>query len=238
MSLEHHLDRLDLKIDYNRKRRGSVCITPGKLEPLASTNQIHTYEKSEQLRSRMSDILAKNFLFSGLPQELLQQTIDRMWLTKKKIGELISQENEPADQFYFFEDGNDDSKLPTGIVSASDKFILAEIARIQPDSRIWALDGYTYRSLLWANNKSKIEHNEKILSRLPFFSGKTLFSFILIFYLVLAKSSFSKLVDAVESQSFEEGETILEKGDTLDRFYVVDTVRMRLFENVESFRDS
>jgi hypothetical protein len=183
--LEHHLERLDLRIDYNRKRRGSICLTPTKLESLPIIGHSHCNEKSEKLKSKMSGILRKNFLFSALSPDLLLQTIDRMWLVEKRSGEVIYQENETADLFYYFEEGECNvikSKLVNSTVSPSEKPILGEIALFQKstrdsglvakvDCKLWALDGCTYRSLLCVNNKSKIEHYEKMLQKMPFFSG-------------------------------------------------------------------
>jgi cAMP-dependent protein kinase regulator len=139
-------------------------------------------------------------------------------------GENIIVEGDDGDYFYIIEKGQFDClKLIDGeqkkVFQYEDKGSFGELALMYNAPRaativstspgsLWAMDRQTFRKIVVKATAKKRRMYEEFLKNVEVLS-------------VLKEEEITKVADAIESRTFEDGEAIINQGDAADYFYIV-----------------
>ncbi|KAI0388459.1 cyclic nucleotide-binding-like protein [Xylariaceae sp. FL0594] len=222
---------------YNFGRRTSVSAE--SLKPSADVNDNWTppsYPKSQQQLERLQEAIAGNFLFSHLDDEQTAQILGA--LQEKPIPakdiKVVTQ-GDAGDYFYIVEKGtfdvyvNDSGALQpgpdgmgkkVGSVQAGGSFgelalmynapRAATVVSAEPACTLWALDRLTFRRILMESTFARRRLYESFLEEVPLLASLTPYER-------------SKIADALETQKYQAGETIIKQGDIGHSFYLVES---------------
>jgi len=222
---------------YGMGRRTSVSAE--SLNPTASSNDnwsppIHS-KTSDQV-ARLKKSISGNFLFSHLDDEQTAQVLGA--LVEKPIpaaGIKVISQGDQGDFFYVVERGSFDIYVnPTGALQPGPDGAGDKVARIEPGgsfgelalmynapraatvvsaeagSTLWALDRITFRRILMDSTFQRRRLYESFLEEVPILS-------------TLTKYERSKIADALETQKYPAGTTIIKEGDAGEAFYLLES---------------
>ncbi|KAI0101783.1 camp-dependent protein kinase regulatory subunit [Nemania sp. FL0031] len=233
---------------YNFGRRTSVSAE--SLKPVADVNDNWTpptYPKSADQLQRLHTAIGGNFLFSHLDDEQTDQILGA--LQEKPIPakdiKVVTQ-GDPGDFFYVVEKGafdvyvNDAGSLQLGpggmgkkvaSVQAGGSFgelalmynapRAATVVSSEPACTLWALDRVTFRRILMESTFARRRLYEKFLEEVPLLS-------------TLTPYERSKIADALETQKYPAGTTIIKQGDIGQSFYLVESGEADAFKDGQS----
>ena len=223
--------------NYAMGRRTSVSAE--SMNPQASMNDNWTppfHPKSPEQLARLKSAVAGNFLFSHLDDEQSTQVLGA--LVEKPISakdiRVISQ-GDAGDYFYVVEKGNFDIHInDAGSVQPGPKGMgrkvttigpggsfgelalmynaprAATVVSTEPHSMLWAMDRVTFRRILMDSAFQRRRMYESFLEEVPLLSG-------------LEPYERSKIADALETQKFPAGFTIIREGDPGEAFYLLES---------------
>ncbi|KAI7777810.1 hypothetical protein LA080_003009 [Diaporthe eres] len=222
---------------YNFGRRTSVSAE--SLKPVADNNdnwQPPVYPKSEEQQTRLTNSIAKNFLFSHMDDEQKAQVLGAMQekpIPAKDI-KVITQ-GDAGDYFYVVEKGTfnvfvnssgvqqpgpDGLGTQVGSIGEGGSFgelalmynapRAATIISAEPQSMLWALDRLTFRRILMESTFQRRRMYESFLEEVPLL--KTLTSY-----------ERSKIADALETQKYPPGTAVIKEGDPGYDFYLLES---------------
>ncbi|KAI0455043.1 cyclic nucleotide-binding-like protein [Xylaria acuta] len=230
---------------YNFGRRTSVSAE--SLKPVADVNDNWSppsYPKSAEQLYRLQKAIEGNFLFSHLDDEQTAQILGA--LQEKPIPakdiKVVTQ-GDAGDYFYVVEKGsfdvhvNDSGALqpgPDGIgkkvgsVQAGGSFgelalmynapRAATVVSAEQACTLWALDRVTFRRILMESTFARRRLYEKFLEEVPLLASLTPYER-------------SKIADALETQKYPAGTTIIKQGDIGQSFYLVESGEADAFKN-------
>merc|ERR1712038_1307363 len=180
--------------------------------------------KSDDQRKRLTTVVEKMLLFKSLDQDQMSQVLDAMFEKVVEPGENIIVEGDDGDYFYIIEKGQFDClKLIDGeqkkVFQYEDKGSFCELALMYNAPRaativstspgsLWAMDRQTFRKIVVKATAKKRRMYEEFLKNVEVLS-------------VLKEDERSKVADAIETRRFEDGDTIINQGDSPDYFYIV-----------------
>lgn len=222
--------------NFQRVRR--VSVSAESLVP-SSANDEWTppvYPKTPEQLQRLKGAIKENFLFNSLDEEQSSQVLSA--LNEKPIpaaGTRIITQGDVGDFFYVVERGEfdifvnpsgapDKSSQPYGnkvaTVSAGGSFgelalmynapRAATIISTAPHSIVWSLDRVTFRRILMEGAFKRRRMYEAFLEEVPLLSS-------------LVSYERTKICDALGTQFFEPGTTIIRQGDPGDNFYLLES---------------
>ncbi|CAG8976310.1 hypothetical protein HYALB_00005716 [Hymenoscyphus albidus] len=230
---------------YGMGRRTSVSAE--SLNPTASANDNWSppfHPKSADQISRLKKSIEGNFLFSHLDDEQSSQILGA--LVEKPIPakdiKVITQ-GDQGDFFYVVEKGSFDVYVnSTGEIQPGSDGLGTKVATIdaggsfgelalmynapraatvisaEPSCTLWALDRITFRRILMDSTFQRRRLYESFLEEVPLLS-------------TLTKYERSKIADALETQKFPEGTTIIQEGDVGEAFYLLESGEAEAFKN-------
>ncbi|TEA21953.1 cAMP-dependent protein kinase regulatory subunit [Colletotrichum sidae] len=222
---------------YNFSRRTSVSAE--SLKPSADTYDNWTppvHDKTNEQLSRLKTAIAGNFLFSHLDDEQSAQILGA--LIEKPIPakdiKVISQ-GDAGDYFYVVEKGSFDVYVnekgtlqpgpegmgeKVGTIQAGGSFgelalmynapRAATVISAEPGCTLWALDRLTFRRILMESTFSRRRMYEDFLRDVPLLQ-------------TLTPYERSKIADALETQKYTPGATIIKEGDPGHSFYLLES---------------
>jgi cAMP-dependent protein kinase regulator len=221
--------------NYNRNRRTSVSAE--SLAPTSSNDEWSppVHPKTQEQIARLKAAVSNNFLFSHLDEEQFSQVL--LALVEKPIPgrdmRVITQ-GDVGDYFYVVEKGEFDVYVnstgtmmpgPEGmgkkVLSYGPGGSFGELALMYNAPRaatvvstssqniLWALDRVTFRRILMENTFKRRRMYEAFLEEVSLLS-----------YLV--PSERSKIADSLDTDTYEQGETIIKEGDPGDKFYFIE----------------
>ena len=223
--------------NYALGRRTSVSAE--SMNPQASMNDNWTppfHQKSPDQLARLKAAVSGNFLFSHLDDEQSTQVLGA--LVEKPISakdiRVISQ-GDAGDYFYVVEKGNFDIHInDAGSVQPGSNGMGRKVTTIgpggsfgelalmynapraatvistEPHSMLWAMDRVTFRRILMDSAFQRRRMYESFLEEVPLLSG-------------LEPYERSKIADALETQKFPAGSTIIREGDPGEAFYLLES---------------
>jgi len=222
---------------YNFARRTSVSAE--SLKPVADSYDNWTppaHSKSPEQLGRLKHAIEGNFLFSHLDEEQSDQILGA--LVEKPIptrGIKVITQGDAGDFFYVVEKGafdvyvNDTGSLQpgpegmgqkVGTISAGGSFgelalmynapRAATVISAEPHCTLWALDRLTFRRILMESTFARRRMYESFLEEVPLLSSLTPYER-------------SKIADALETQKFSPGSTIIREGDPGHSFYLLES---------------
>ncbi|KAF6818425.1 camp-dependent protein kinase regulatory subunit [Colletotrichum sojae] len=222
---------------YNFGRRTSVSAE--SLQPSADTYDNWSppvHEKNREQLDRLQTAIGGNFLFSHLDDEQSAQILGA--LIEKPIPakdiKVISQ-GDAGDYFYVVEKGSFDVYVNSsgtlqpgpegmgqkvGTIQAGGSFgelalmynapRAATVISAEPTCNLWALDRLTFRRILMESTFARRRMYESFLEEVPLLQSLTPYER-------------SKIADALETQKYTPGETIIKEGDPGHAFYLLES---------------
>ena len=223
--------------NYNMNRRTSVSAE--SMTPTSSSNDNWTpplHKKTPDQLSRLKTSVSSNFLFSHLDDEQSSQVLGA--LVEKPIPakdiKVISQ-GDTGDYFYVVEKGQFDIYVnsvgtvepgPNGMgnkvntIGPGGSFgelalmynapRAATVVSTEAGSTLWALDRVTFRRILMDSAFQRRRMYESFLEEVPLLSSLTLYER-------------SKIADALDTQKFPAGSTIIREGDLGEAFFLLES---------------
>jgi len=229
---------------YGMGRRTSVSAE--SLNPTASSNDNWSppfHPKSEDQIDRLKKSISGNFLFSHLDDEQSSQVLGA--LMEKPIpakGIKVITQGDQGDFFYVVEKGTFDVYVnPAGSLLPGLEGLGSKVATIEPGGSfgelalmynapraatvmsaeagctLWALDRITFRRILMDSTFQRRRLYESFLEEVPLLS-------------TLTRYERSKIADALETQKYPAGTTIIKEGDAGEAFYLLESGEAEAFK--------
>lgn len=223
--------------NYSMGRRTSVSAE--SMNPQSSMNDNWTppfHQKSPDQLSRLKTAVASNFLFSHLDDEQSNQVLGA--LIEKPIpakGIKVISQGDAGDYFYVVEKGSFDIHInEAGSVQPGPDGMGKKVSTIGPggsfgelalmynapraatvvsteaSSLLWAMDRLTFRRILMDSAFQRRRMYETFLEEVPLLAS-------------LEPYERSKIADALETQKFPAGSTIIREGDPGEAFYLLES---------------
>ncbi|XP_055707772.1 cAMP-dependent protein kinase type I regulatory subunit isoform X2 [Phlebotomus papatasi] len=201
------------------RRRGGISAEPVTEEDATSYVK-KVVPKDYKTMAALSKAIAKNVLFSHLDENERSDIFDAMFPVNCLTGESIIQQGDEGDNFYVIDQGEVEvfvnSELVTTIGEGGSFGELALIygtpraatVRAKTDVKLWGIDRDSYRRILMGSTIRKRKMYEEFLSRVSILES-------------LDKWERLTVADALETVSFEDGETIVKQGEPGDDFYII-----------------
>lgn len=232
--------------NYNLARRTSVSAE--SLTPTSHTSDTNwkppLHPKTPEQLSRLRDSVSSNFLFSHLADDSAALVLGA--LVEKPIPakdiKVITQ-GDAGDYFYVVERGVFDIYVsPTAKVEPGPNGMGAKVNSIGPggsfgelalmynapraatvvsteaNSTLWALDRVTFRRILMDSAFQRRRMYESFLEEVPLLSSLTLYER-------------SKIADALDTQKFPAGATIIREGDPGEAFFILESGEAEVFKS-------
>ncbi|KAF8713195.1 cAMP-dependent protein kinase regulatory subunit, partial [Rhizoctonia solani] len=230
-------------------RRVSVSaesITPsasGSLPPMPS------YPKSTEQLQRIKASIANAFLFRNLDTEQEKAVLGAMQERHVSAGERVIEQGADGDYFYVVESGSldcfvkragdneggvGDEVHPTygrKVLTYTTGGTFGELAlmynapraativAIEP-STLWALDRMSFRSIILSVANRKRKMYERFLATVPLLE-------------TLDASERSRIADVLEPRTYNEGDSVVEEGDTGNEFFIIESGEATAFKRVK-----
>lgn len=202
-------------------RRVSVCAE----SPSENMNaKIKVVPKSDEETSRILEILKKNVLFKHLDPDQMNTVKDAMFLVNHKDQDVIIQQGDDGDNFYVVDSGTVDVfvKMEDGekkVLDYSDGDSFGELAimynapraatcKATSDVRLWALDRVSFKVILMNTTIKKRNVYKGFLQQVPILAQLTEYEILTI-------------ADALQEESFADGEVICKQDESGDTFYII-----------------
>ncbi|CAO1602931.1 MAG: hypothetical protein LQ349_004509 [Xanthoria aureola] len=232
-----------LPSNYHMTRRTSVSAE--SLNPSAADDNWKPpyHAKTADQIDRLKASVSSNFLFAHLPDESSSVVLGA--LVEKPIPakdiKVISQ-GDAGDYFYIVEKGTFDIYInSTGSIEPGPQGMgnkvnsigpggsfgelalmynaprAATVISTEPNSNLWALDRVTFRRILMDSAFQRRRMYESFLEEVPLLSSLTIYER-------------SKIADALETQKFSDGQTIIQEGDKGEAFFMVEQGEAEVFK--------
>lgn len=243
-SFRPHLSDIDpndpsLPANYNYNRRTSVSaesLTPTSNNQSDPNWKPPFHAKTPDQLARLRSAVSANFLFSHLDDENAHAVLGALVekpIPAKDIKVII--QGDAGDYFYVVEKGDFDIYVnPAGHVEPGKDGMGEKVNRIGPggsfgelalmynapraatvvsteaNSTLWALDRVTFRRILMDSAFQRRRMYESFLEEVPLLSSLTLYER-------------SKIADALDTQKFPPGATIIREGDPGEAFFILES---------------
>ncbi|ORX62918.1 cAMP dependent protein kinase regulatory subunit [Hesseltinella vesiculosa] len=213
----------DFSGQYHQQRQRRTSVSAESLTPCSPTKfQKIIHPKTPEQEARIQAAIAHNFLFRHLDEMQYQDVIHAMTEKPVASGETVIQQGDVGDFFYIVESGQLSCTIDDRWVTdyqASGSF--GELALMynspraativaKTDCMLWALDRVMFRRILMEHTSAKRRMYESFLTNVPILAS-------------LAAYERYKIADALESVTFEEGETVIEQGSVGNNFYLIES---------------
>jgi len=230
---------------YGMGRRTSVSAE--SLNPTASSNENWSppfSQKTSDQIERLQKSISGNFLFSHLDDEQNGQVLGA--LVEKPIpakGIKVISQGDQGDFFYVVEKGTFEVYVnPAGSLQPGPDGLGNKVATIEPGGSfgelalmynapraatvisadagctLWALDRVTFRRILMDSTFQRRRLYESFLEEVPLLS-------------TLTKYERSKIADALDTQKYPAGTTIIKEGDAGEAFYLLESGEAEAFKD-------
>ena len=169
-------------------------------------------------------ILQKNVLFKHLDSDQMKTVTDAMQLVKYNEGDVIIKQGDDGDNFYVLDEGtvHCSVKKEEEVVFQMDYEIgqsFGELAIMYNAPRaatcvatsacsLWALDRVSFKVILMKTTISKRNIYKGFLQKVPILAQLTEYEILTI-------------ADALQEESFSDGDVICKQGDSGNTFYII-----------------
>ena len=230
--------------NYAMGRR--VSVSAESMNPTSASHDNWTapfHKKTQDQVARLKTAVSGNFLFSHLDDEQTSQVLGALVekpIPKKDI-KVITQ-GDVGDYFYVVEKGAFDVYVnSTGTVQPGLEGMGSKVATVQPggsfgelalmynapraatvvstegDSCLWALDRVTFRRILMDSTFQRRRMYEHFLAEVPLLS-------------TLNSYERSKIADALDTQKYPPGTTIIKEGEPGEAFFILESGEANVFK--------
>lgn len=195
------------------------------------------HSKSDEQRQRLAKSIQSIFIFRSLDSQDMQDILDAMFEVKVTAGDMVIRQGDDGDNFYVVEQGkfqiyviNDDgSKDVRGEYENSGSFGELALMYNQPraatvvaltDGSLWAMDRNTFRKIVLKRAYKKRKDFEALFERVTVLQG-------------LNGYERMNLCDALVSQRFSNGQTIIVQGDIANGMYFIESGNVKIVKKLE-----
>ncbi|KAL7409713.1 cyclic nucleotide-binding-like protein [Mrakia frigida] len=239
LSSSNHLNTPSFPPGFSAGRRTSVSAE--SLIPTANGNgagdserpKLPVYPKTAQQLQRIELSIASNFLFRNLDDEQKKDVLSAMKEKKVNPGELVIEQGAVGDYFYIVEEGSLDvyvrkddaatTELGTKVFTNTKGMSFGDLALMYNAPRsasivattpsiLWALDRITFRTILLDHTSTKRKMYESFLSSIKILEG-------------LEPYERAKIADALETRTYEAGQTVIVEGEIGEDFFLIESGR-------------
>jgi len=209
-----------------QRRRMAISSEPVDLSGFDSDlGQMFKPPKSPETLQALEEALRTNVLFAHLEADERRQVFDAMVEVKFKADDMIIRQGDEGDNFYVVESGECEVWIQKGeaaphrvsVVKEGGSF--GELALIYGTQRaatvkattdvtLWAIDRITYRKILMGATIKKRKMYENFLEKVPILAPLNHWERLTV-------------ADALEPESYHDGETIVRQGDRGDCFFII-----------------
>ncbi|KAJ3129358.1 hypothetical protein HK100_008673 [Physocladia obscura] len=212
--------------NYNRGRRTSVSAE--SMAPSLDKDFVAVIiPKTDEQKQRIQVSIKNNFLFRSCDEEQYRDVVDAMAEKRVAAGEEVIRQGGIGDFFYVVETGaldvfvSKNGNPPVKVFEYTDGGSFGELALMYnapraatvvatADSVLWALDRVTFRRILMENTSRKRRMYEGFLEEVKLLSS-------------LEPYERHKIADVLESQVYNNGETVIKQGDVGEQFYIIES---------------
>ncbi|XP_024358631.1 cAMP-dependent protein kinase regulatory subunit isoform X2 [Physcomitrium patens] len=217
------------KVKDKRRRTLSFRRTGVSAEPvvLDSSYVPKVVKKSNDAKKRIQRALEKSYIFKGCDKKQIKTVIDAVEEEKHKAQDIIIQQSQLGDTFYFIEGGSCDVYIkqsenanPVCVASYSAGDSFGELAllynapraatvKATTDCILWAMDRGTFQQILMTSTSQKRNLYEEFLASVPLL--KTLDAY-----------ERSAIADVLEPEYYNPGQSIIVEDTPGDKFYFLE----------------
>ncbi len=239
----HPMEDAGLPVNYNYSRR--VSVSAESMNPTISSSDNWTppfHQKTPEQHKRLRAAVSPNFLFSHLDDDQTHTILSA--LKEKPIptkGIKVITQGDVGDYFYVVEKGSFDIYVnPALKIEPGPEGMGKKVASIGPGgsfgelalmynspraatvistepSTLWALDGITFRRILMDSAFQRRQMYEQFLAEVPLLESLTSYER-------------SKIADALSTQKYPAGHTIIEEGDPGESFFILESGEAEVFK--------
>lgn len=239
----HPMEDAGLPANYNYGRR--ISVSAESMNPATSSSDNWTppfHQKTPDQQKRLRAAVSPNFLFSHLDDDQTHTILSA--LKEKPIptkGIKVITQGDVGDYFYVVEKGSFDIYVnPALKVEPGPEGMGKRVASIGPGgsfgelalmynspraatvistepSTLWALDGITFRRILMDSAFQRRQMYEQFLAEVPLLESLTSYER-------------SKIADALNTQKYPSGHTIITEGDPGESFFILESGEAEVFK--------
>lgn len=182
-------------------------------------------DKTPEQKQAILEVIKRNILFKNLDLQQCSEIVDQMWLRRVAKQQDIIRQGELGDNFYVVAQGafdifvKKDGGKSKRVATFAEGTSFGELALMYHapraatvtatvDSVVWAVDRWTFRSVLTKVSQDKIKEYENFLKNVKSFGS-------------LLASERSQVAEALEEFSYPSGHRIIKEGDEGDGFFIV-----------------
>ncbi|RCI06128.1 hypothetical protein CU098_013014 [Rhizopus stolonifer] len=207
-----------------RGRRTSVSAE--SIAPAGTKFVKKVVPKTEAEMDRIRQSVGSNFLFKNLDEEHHQDVVNAMIEMTVEEGKQLIEQGAVGDFFYVVDSGTFDCFITkegeTKKVTSYEKGgSFGELALMYnapraatitatSESKVWALDRVTFRTILMENTSLKRKMYESFLAEVPLFKSLEVYER-------------HKIADALESVYFDDKTQVMKQGDVGKQFYLIES---------------
>jgi cAMP-dependent protein kinase regulator len=198
------------------------------------------HPKSDEQRQRLNEAVKNILLFRALDPEQMQDILDGMFERKVEPGEQIIHQGDDGDNFYVIDSGQYDIFVEVNGVDKKvgqyeNRGFFGELALMYNMPRaativavtpgiVWALDRTTFRRIVMKQAYVKRQMYLQFINYVP---------------MLKTCNEYEKMniADALYSQTFQDGEKIINQGDSADCMYFVEEGEVRIAVRKEGAKD-
>lgn len=212
-------------------RRQSVSAERYNPEEDESDEDRVVYPKTDSQRERLTEAVSGILLFRSLEPEQIQEVLDAMFEKQVLPGETVIQQGDDGDNFYVIDSGTYDVLVNVKgdekkVYQFDNKGSFGELAlmynmprsatvRAVTRGTLWAMDRNSFRKIVLKSAFKKRKKYEALLESVNILQG-------------LDPYERMTLADALVTRVYENGEAIIEQGDTADGMYFVEDGDVRV----------
>lgn len=205
------------------RRRMAICSEP--VEPTSDGPASPSTPKPRAVQELLEGALKTNILFAHLEEEERKEVFDAMNEVEFKEGDIIIRQGDEGDNFYVVKEGeceiwvSKDGAPAERVMNVGPSGSFGELALIYGTQRaatvkattnvkLWAIDRITYRRILMTTTMRKRKLYESFLEKVPILAP-------------LQKYERLTVADALEPETFNDGDVIIRQGEPGDAFYII-----------------
>jgi len=236
-SMQSEDDMDDEPIVYKAAdRRKSVFAEPYNPDEDDGDETKVVHPKTDEQRARLQETVQKCLLFKALDEEQLAEVLDAMFEDKIKVDQLVIKQGDDGDFFYVIESGQyiaqvDTKEGPKTVFTYNEVGSFGELAllynmpraatiKATTDGSLWAMDRMTFRKIVLKSAFQKRKMYEAFLGNVSLLKH-------------LEKYERENIADALISQSYKEGERIVNQGDRANGMYFVESGTLVVLKGID-----
>uniref|UniRef100_A0A6A7G739 cGMP-dependent protein kinase n=1 Tax=Hirondellea gigas TaxID=1518452 RepID=A0A6A7G739_9CRUS len=212
------------RLNVQFAKRNAISAEVFEAQAMAMDTEKRDREKGNETKELIRDAVTKNILFANLDVVQLTEIVDAMYRKNVPSGDTIITQGESGDKFYVVESGcfevfvtkEGTTRMVVKRVRGTSFGELALMynspraatVKAVADSVVWAVDRMEFRKIVMKVSENKLKEYENFLVNVDLFTS-------------LLSNERSKIAEALEEVTFQDGEVIVEQGDEGETFYVI-----------------